>query len=64
MKRAILNKINQCIEIDCINKTDLAKQLNVSRTTLWRYLENKKDIPLEIFLDICRILEIKTITTF
>ena len=59
MKKEILNKINYEIEFNFINKTDLAKQLNISRTTLWRYLENKKDIPLETFLKICEVLEIK-----
>ena len=59
MKKEILNKINYEIEFNFINKTELAKQLNISRTTLWRYLENKKDIPLETFLKICEVLEIK-----
>ena len=59
MKKEILTKINNYIETDHINKTELAKKLNISRTTLWRYLENKKDIPLETFLKICEVLEIK-----
>ena len=59
MKKEILNKINYEIEFNFINKTDLAKQLNISRTTLWRYLENKKDIPLETFLKICEVLELE-----
>jgi DNA-binding Xre family transcriptional regulator len=61
MKKEILNKINYEIEFNFINKTDLAKQLNISRTTLWRYLENKKDIPLETFLKICEVLELEII---
>jgi DNA-binding Xre family transcriptional regulator len=61
MKKEILNKINYEIEFNFINKTDLAKQLNISRTTLWRYLENKKDIPLETFLKICEVMEIEII---
>lgn len=64
MKTKILTTITDRITERNIGKTDLAKQLNISRTTLWRYLENKKDIPLETFLKICEILEIKTITTF
>ena len=61
MKKEILNKINYEIEFNFINKTDLAKELNISRTTLWRYLENKKDIPLETFLKICEVLELEII---
>ena len=61
MKKEILNKINYEIEFNFINKTELAKQLNISRTTLWRYLENKKDIPLETFLKICEVLELEII---
>lgn len=64
MKTKILTTITDRMTELNIGKTELAKQINISRTTLWRYLENKKDIPLEIFLDICRILKIKTITTF
>ena len=58
-KSTILTLIKIEIAIKMIDKTDLAKQLNISRTTLWRYLENKKDIPLETFLKICEVLEIK-----
>ena len=61
MKKEILNKINYEIEFNFINKTELAKQLNISRTTLWRYLENKKDIPLETFLKICEVIELEII---
>jgi DNA-binding Xre family transcriptional regulator len=61
MKKEILNKINYEIEFNFINKTDLANELNISRTTLWRYLENKKDIPLETFLKICEVMEIEII---
>lgn len=64
MKTKILTTITDRMTELNIGKTDLAKQINISRTTLWRYLENKKDIPLETFLKICDILEIKTITTF
>ena len=58
-KSTILTLIKIEIAIKMIDKTELAKQLNISRTTLWRYLENKKDIPLETFLNICEVLEIK-----
>lgn len=64
MKTKILTTITDRMTELNIGKTELAKQINISRTTLWRYLENKKDIPLETFLKICEILEIKTITTF
>ena len=58
-KSTILTLIKIEIAIKKIDKTELAKQLNISRTTLWRYLENKKDTPLETFLKICEVLEIK-----
>ena len=60
-KSTILTLIKIEIAIKMIDKTDLAKQLNISRTTLWRYLENKKDIPLETFLKICEVLELEII---
>ena len=59
MKQTILTQITDRMTERNISKTELAKQLNISRTTLWRYLENKKDIPLETFLKICEVLEIK-----
>ena len=59
MKTKILTQITARMTDRNIGKTELAKQLNISRTTLWRYLENKKDIPLETFLNICEVLEIK-----
>ena len=59
MKTNILTQITDRMTELNIGKTELAKQLNISRTTLWRYLENKKDIPLETFLKICEVLEIK-----
>ena len=58
-KSTILTLIKIEIAIKKIDKTELAKQLNISRTTLWRYLENKKDIPLETFLKICEVLELE-----
>ena len=58
-KSTILTLIKIEIAIKMIDKTELSKQLNISRTTLWRYLENKKDIPIETFLKICEVLEIK-----
>ena len=61
MKQTILTKITDRMTERNIGKTELAKQLNISRTTLWRYLENKKDIPLETFLKICEVLEIEII---
>ena len=60
-KSTILTLIKIEIAIKMIDKTDLAKQLNISRTTLWRYLENKKDIPLETFLKICEVIELEII---
>ena len=59
MKQTILTKIIDRMTERNIGKTELAKQLNISRTTLWRYLENKKDIPLETFLKICEVLELE-----
>lgn len=59
MKNKILTTITDRMTDRNIGKTELTKQLNISRTTLWRYLENKKDIPLETFLKICEVLEIK-----
>ena len=59
MKTKILTQITARMTERNIGKTELAKQLNISRTTLWRYLENKKDIPLETFLKICEILELE-----
>ena len=59
MKQTILTQITARMTELNIGKTELAKQLNISRTTLWRYLENKKDIPLETFLKIFEVLEIK-----
>ena len=61
MKTKILTKITARMTDRNIGKTELAKQLNISRTTLWRYLENKKDIPLETFLKICEVMEIEII---
>ena len=61
MKQTILTQINARMTERNIGKTELAKQLNISRTTLWRYLENKKDIPLETFLKICEVLEMEII---
>ena len=60
-KSTILTLIKIEIAIKMIDKTDLAKQLNISRTTLWRYLENKKDIHLETFLKICEVIELEII---
>ena len=59
MKQTILTQITARMTERNIGKTELAKQLNISRTTLWRYLENKKDIPLETFLKICEVLELE-----
>ena len=59
MKTKILTQITDRMTESNIGKTELAKQLNISRTTLWRYLENKKDIPLETFLKICEVLELE-----
>ena len=59
MKNKILTQITDRMTDRNIGKTELAKQLNISRTTLWRYLENKKDIPLETFLKICEVLELE-----
>ena len=61
MKTKILTQITDRMTERNIGKTELAKQLNISRTTLWRYLENKKDIPLETFLKICEVLELEII---
>ena len=61
MKQTILTKITDRMTERNIGKTELAKQLNISRTTLWRYLENKKDIPLETFLKICEVIELEII---
>ena len=61
MKTKILTQITARMTDRNIGKTELAKQLNISRTTLWRYLENKKDIPLETFLKICEVMEIEII---
>ena len=61
MKQTILTQITARMTERNIGKTELAKQLNISRTTLWRYLENKKDIPLETFLKICEVLELEII---
>ena len=60
-KSTILTLIKIEIAIKMIDKTDIAKKLNISRTTLWRYLENKKDIPLETFLKICEVMELEII---
>ena len=59
MKTKILTQITDRMTERNIGKTELAKQLNISRTTLWRYLENKKDIPLETFLKICEVIELE-----
>ena len=59
MKKKLLQKIKDQIAAKKIEKAELAKTLGIGRTTLWRYLENKKDIPLETFLKICEVLEIK-----
>ena len=59
MKTQILTQITDRMTERNIGKTELAKQLNISRTTLWRYLENKKDIPLETFLKICEVIELE-----
>ena len=61
MKQTILTQITARMTERNIGKTELAKQLNISRVTLWRYLENKKDIPLETFLKICEVLELEII---
>lgn len=42
-----------------IGKSELSKAVGIGRATLWRYLKNNKDIPLETFLKICEILEIE-----
>ena len=59
MKIKILNQITIRMTEKNIGKTEISKTLNISRTTLWRYLENKKDIPLETFLKICEVLELE-----
>ena len=59
MKEQILHQIKEQMTANKIEKAELAKKLGIGRTTLWRYLENKKDIPLETFLKICEILEIE-----
>ena len=61
MKIKILNQITTRMTEKNIGKTEISKTLNISRTTLWRYLENKKDIPLETFLKICEVLELEII---
>lgn len=59
MKKKLLQKIKDQMAAKKIEKAELAKTLGIGRTTLWRYLENKKDTPLEILLKICEILEIE-----
>jgi DNA-binding Xre family transcriptional regulator len=61
MKQTILTQITDRMTDRNIGKTEILKTLNISRTTLWRYLENKKDIPLETFLKICEVLELEII---
>ena len=59
MKTKILTQITSRMTEKNIGKSELSKAVGIGRTTLWRYLENKKDIPLETFLKICEVLEIK-----
>ena len=59
MKQTILTQITDRMTERNIGKTELSKAVNIGRTSLWRYLENKKDIPLETFLKICEVLELE-----
>ena len=59
MKQTILTQITDQMTEKNIGKAELSKAVNIGRTSLWRYLENKKDIHLETFLKICEILELE-----
>ena len=59
MKEQLLQQIKDQMTAKKVEKAELAKLLGISRTTLWRYFKNEKDIPAEILFKICEILEIE-----
>ena len=54
----VLVAFKQILKAKGIKQKDLAKQLNVSVTTLWRVFNNKTPMSLELFIKICIVLEL------
>ena len=42
-----------------ISQEKLAEILEISVTTLWRYLKNETQMPLGVYLEICVALELR-----
>lgn len=41
-----------------INNSELARRMGVRRETWWRYSKNPKSIPMGVFQDYCRVLQL------
>ena len=44
-----------------IGKTELSKAIGISRISLWRHLNSKTEIPLNVLIKICDVLELEII---
>lgn len=56
---SFLQKINRLIDLKKVNKSKLAEEMEIGRTTLYNYLEGTNDMPLSLFLKICERLDIE-----
>jgi DNA-binding Xre family transcriptional regulator len=52
-------KISTLIEEKGIKKIFIIRKLNISEATFYGYLNGKTEIPMNIFLEILKILEVK-----
>lgn len=50
-------KLKEAINTKNINLKDIEKELNISRTMLWRYLNEKIEIPYKKYLKIKSIVD-------
>lgn len=54
----ILLKINKIIIDKNLNRSKISKDLNINRTTLYNYLDNKTSLSVEFLINICDYLNI------
>lgn len=61
MKTKILTQITARMTEKNIGKSELSKAIGISRISLWRHLNGKTEIPLNVLIKICEVLELEII---
>ena len=61
LKESLLHKINYLIGVKKVNKSRLAEEMEVGRTTFYHYLDGTSDMPLSFFIKLCEHLEIELV---